>query len=289
MANETELSNMIYQTDVVDANLVPAFVQTDNVMGTVRTVPVPQNTNVVKIAKSGSLTAAAGTESTAYTFGSGSELTDTALTLTATRKEVASKITIEALRFGDPFNELSRVLGEQGSALNRLLASELKTLFSSVSGAVTATTILTKDDLLDAKYTVESSTKSAGGRGLVAYLDHKAVNELAKELTDTGAAAFSSQVNLGGILGVASAGAPKGSLFDIAIYATSGLPTSSGDDVGCVFDPDLAFAAAIDPMGVTAEVKRPESQEPWVEVYSYMFWNIAELNDTAAVRLLSDT
>lgn len=289
MANETELSNMIYQTDMVAMELTPAFVQRDNILGIVKTFPTPENTNVLKVAKSGSFTAAAGTESTAYTFGAGSELTDTATTLTATRHEVASKITIEALRFGDPFNELSRILSAQGEALNRLLASDFKTLFSSVSNAVTSTSVLTKDDLLDAKYGVVSSTLGAGSRNLVAMLDHKGVNELQKELSDSGAAVFTSTIDLGGIMGVADAGTPKGEIFGIMVYETSGLPTDSGDDVGCVYDPELAFVASIDPVGVTTQVKQPESQEPWLEIFSYIFWDISEHNDLAARQLKSDT
>lgn len=289
MANETELSNMIYATDIVANELTPAFVQRDNILGIVKTFPTPDNTNVVKVAKAGSLTAAAGTESTAYSFGAGSELTDTATTLTATRHEVASKITIEALRFGSPFNELSRTLREQGEALNRLLASDFKSLFSSVSGSVTAASILTKDDLLDAKYNVVSSTLGAGSRMLVAMVDHKGSNELQKELSDSGASVFNSTIDLGGLMGVADAGAPKGEIFGIAVYETSGLPTDSGDDIGLVWDPELAFTASIDPNGVTAQVKNPESQEPWLEVFSYMFWSIGEHADSAACQLKSDT
>ena len=291
MANETELANLIHQTDIVSAVASEALIQNENIFPLIHTQPLPANTNVIKFRKRGSLTAAAGTESTGVTYGAGNEITETAITATATRKDGAAKLTVEAARFnerGSMISAVESVVQEASGALVRLAAADLKTLFSSVSGGVTATSVLTKDDILDARYTVRNGIKSAGSNMLVGMFDYKGVNELDKELTDLGAAAFQSQVDLG-MLGIASAGTPRGSLFDVAIYETSGLPTSGSDDVACVWDPMIAFAAGIDTSGMYTYVQDPLPLSPWFEIYVYSFWSIVEWNDAAAVKVLSDT
>lgn len=290
MANETELANIVHQTDVVSAMAVEAFVTTDTVWPLILTDQFPDTTNVIKFPKLGKLEAAAGSESTAFTFGADSELTDTNTTVTGSRKEVAVKMTLEMLRFGGPFATVQRAVNQAVKALQRLSASELKTLFSSISGSVTATTILTKDNLLDGRYTVVSSVKSEGvSPKLVGMFDYKGMNEIAKELTDTSASAFTNQVDLG-VIGIANGGQAKGELFDIVLYETDGLPTDTGDDVACIWDPGKAFCAGVDGInGFNFFMKQPESQEPWWELYAYTFWNIAEHHDTAAVRILSDS
>ena len=256
MAYESELGNFIHQTDVVAGSLTEAFVTKDNVFPLIRTEVFPNTTNVIKFAKGSSLVAEGVSESTAYTFSASSELSDTATTVTGTKKMVASKLTLEALRFGAPYNQLERIGREQASALVRLAASELKTLFSSVATAVTASTVLTKDNLLDARYNVVKSTKGAHGPKLVGYFDYKGMNEIAKELTDTDASAFNAQVNLG-VIGISQASGAKGELFDIVLFETDGLPTSGGDDVACVWDPGLAFVGGVD--GINELAQSPEA------------------------------
>ena len=289
MAREIELGNVVHQTDIVASYATEAFVVADSVFPLMATQSFPGNTNVIKFPKLGKVEAQAQSESTAYTFGADDEITDTATTVTGVKKAQAQKPTIENLNFGDPHANMERYAREAGKALQRLAASDLKALFSSISGSVAATSTLTKDDLLDARYTVISGIKGAHSSNLVAFVDYKGANELAKELSSISADAFAQQVNLGGVLGIQQAGMPKGSLFDVMIYETEGLPTDSGDDIGCVWDPALAFCAGVQNSPVTFQIKPPESQEPWVELYAYTFWHIAEHNDDAACQLKSDS
>lgn len=289
MAYETELANMVKQTDVVAAMAAKAIATVDSVWPLIRGQAFPENTNVIKFTKLGKIEAAAGTESTALTYGSSHELTDSSISVTGTRKETAVKLTLEQLEFGGAYAGLERAVGEIARAFNRLAASELKTLFSSVSGSITATNVLTKDNLLDARYTVRSTVKGASeSLKLVGWFDFKGVNEISKELTDTDASAFVQQVNLG-MLGSAAPGQAKGELFDTLIYETDGLPTSASDDVSLVWDPSLAFCSGVRAKSYELVITPPKSQEPWFEVYAYTFWDIKEWHDGAAVRVLSDT
>jgi hypothetical protein len=289
MANETELGNLVHQTDIVAGIMTEAFVTADTVFPLMLTQTFPDTTNVIKFAKSGSLTASTGSESTAHSFGAGDELTDTSTTVTGTRKQQAVKITLEAARFGGPFNSLQRAVQEGGRSLARLAASEFKTKFASVANEVIATSTLTKDDILDGRFNVVSSTKGAGSAKLVGMFDYKGMNELAKELYAVSADAFTSQVDLG-VLGISQAGTPKGELFDVVLYETDGLPTNTGDDEALIWDPALAFCAGVDGInGFEISVKDPESQSPWFEIFLHTFWNIAEHNDTAACRVRSDS
>jgi len=289
MAYETELGNIIHPTDTVAAAMTEAFVANDVVFPLVLTDVFPDDTNVIKFAKSGSLTAAGQSESTAVTFSGNHELTDTSTTATGVKKAAAAKITVENLRFGGQFASLERYGREMANALNRLAASELKTLFASIDTQTTATSTLTKDDILDSRYAVVKSMKGAFSGRMVGMFDYKGINELAKELTDITATAFVAQVDLG-ILGLSTAPTPVGRLFDIDMYQTDGLPTSGSDDVACIWDPTAAFCAGIDGRnGFNVEMESPHAATPWVELYAYTFWHIAEHNDTAACGVLSDT
>lgn len=290
MAYETELANIVHQTDIVSALASKAFVQQDTVFPLIATQSFPDNTNVIKFPKMGSLTAGTQAESAAYTYAAGDEITDSAVTITGTKKSQAVKITLENRRFGGPMAAVERYVGECVRAINRLAASELKTLIATATNSVTATDVLTKDDILDARYNVASSVMSAteGGK-YVGYFDYKGVNELSKELTSTTASAFSGQVDLG-ILGNASAGTPKGELFDVVFFETSGLATSGGDDVAAIWDPAAAICCGVDGInGFQMRLKEPEAAEPWNELFMWTFWHMALWNDTAVCKVLSDT
>lgn len=289
MANEIELANISHQTDVVSAQMTGPFVNADQVFPFVLTETFPDNTNVILFPKSGKVEAQAQAESTAYSYGADDEITDTETSVTGAKKAQAMKISSETEEFGGNFASRPRYAAAQAQALARLAAADLKTLFSSIAGSVTATTTLTKDNIMDAQYTVRSATLAgAASPILVGWFDYKGVNELGKELTDTTATAFSNQVDLG-ILGTSSAGMPRGTLFDVSIYETTGLPTSGGDDVACIWDPSLAFCAGISGNPFHVTITPPQAATPWYELYVWTFWKIAEHNDTAAVRVLSDT
>jgi len=288
MANEFELSNSTIQTDEISASVSAAFVTTDNVLPLISTEPIPAGTNVKKWRKLDKGEAQAVAESGNYSYDADSEPEDTSVTTTAAKKAFVMKPTVESNRFGGPFGGNQRVFFEAGGAYARLAASELKTLFSSVSGSQTATSTLTRDDLIAAKRTVAASMGSAFDGRLNCLLDYKGVSELELEAASTGASAYVSQVNLGGLLGALQAPQVAASYLGIDIYATDGLPTDSGDDVGCLFSP-LAFCAIIDNGGFQSAMGGLTSQGFYEEVLTWTFWDIKEWNDTAAIQIKSDT
>jgi hypothetical protein len=289
MANEHELANVSHQTDILASVATEAFVTTDNILPLVNSQAFPDTTNVILFPHLGKVEAGAQAESAAYSYGADDEITDSETTVTGAKKSQAQKITVEAMRFGGPFATMERYTRASAQAMLRLLASDFKALFSSVSTQVTATSTLTKDNILDGRYNVVSSVKNAGLGPLVGMFDYKGMNEIAKELTDTTATAFTNQVELG-VLGVARGGQPKGQLFDVTLFETDGLPTSGGDDIGMIWDVDNAFVAGIDGInGFNMTITEPQAATPWWELFMWTFWHIAEHNDTAACGVLSDT
>lgn len=293
MANETELSNIITIGNAVSALMGPAFVNGSQGLSLVVTEPFPDNTNVIKLPIAGTLTAETVAESTDYTYSASSELTDTSVTVTAKKTVLGTKITVEAARFGAGRASLDRIAGEHGRAHARLFDSDLKALFASIATAVTATSVLTKDVLIDARYSVVSAMKGAFSGRLVSMLDYKGVSEIQKELTSISATAFGNMEMLG-ILGMPSAAnGYAGNVLGIDIYQTDGLPlaNTNTDDVGCVWDPLNCFYAGVDGIqGLNNTLKEPSAINGLsTEVLTWTFFKVAEWRDTAGVRVLSDT
>ena len=269
----------------------PAFVAKSFGINLVRTETFPDTTNVIKVPISGYLIAETVAESTDYTYSASSELTDTSVTCTAKKGVAGTKISVEALRFASPHANLARLAGELAGAQSRLFDADLKALFPSLSQSVTATNVLTKDNLIDARYYVTSGTDGNLSGHLVGVFDYKGVSEIRKELTSITATAFSN-MELLSLVGMKVPGtSPVGEFAGIHIYETSGLATSGGDDVGAVFDPMHAYYAGVDlNRGFTVEMHRPRANNGIVfELLSYGFWKIVEWRDAAGCKVLSDT
>lgn len=289
MAYETEVGNIAKQTDVIAGIASEAFAQTESIFPLIATQQFSPNTPVMLFPKLGKVEGGTQAESAAYSFASDDEITDSTITCTAAMKSQAQKMTIHAIEFGGVYATMERAIKEGAKALQRVAASELKTLFSSVSTAVTASTTLTVANLLDARYNIESSIQTAGlSEKLVGMFDYKGVNEIRKELAATTATPYVGQVDLG-ILGMATGPVPKGDLFDILIFATNGLPLATADDVACVWDPNLAFCAGVQNKPYELYITPPASGSPWFEIFLTAFWSIKEWNDLAACRVLSDS
>lgn len=287
MANETELSNFITVGNMVSGLASPALVNASIGMNLVHIEQFPDNTNVIKFRKNGSLTAETLAESTAYSFSGSSELTDSSISCTAVKWAVVSKITAEALRFGTGAASLPRLAQEQGEALARLFDATMLALFSGFSQVVTASSTLTKDNVLDAQYNVYDG-KTPPGR-LVAVLDYKGANELRKEITSITASAWSNPAMLGIVNNNPKQNNLIGELAGIDIYQTSGLPTTGGDDIGAVFHPQWAFCCGIGGAIETNVSPFKASEGFWYEISSHMFCDIKEWNDRAGSGLRSDT
>lgn len=289
MAFEIEVANIAKQTDVIAGIASEAFVQTDSVLPLIATQVFNPGTPTILFPKLGKVEAGTQAESAAYSYNASDEVTDSTVSATAAMKTQAQKMTIAELTFGGVYATMERHIRLGAQALQRLAASELKTQFSSITNVVTATSTLTVNNLLDARYNIESSVLTAGlSTKLVGMFDYKALNEINKELIASTASSYVSQVDLG-VLGMVQAGKPKGDLYDILLYATNGLPLATTDDVACVWDPSLAFCAGVQATPFELYVTNPAAATPWFEAFLSSFWDIKIWNNTAACRVLSDT
>jgi hypothetical protein len=291
VAYESELGNFIIEANAVSALMGPAFVNASQFLPLVRTETFPDTSNVIKVPISGYLVAETVAESTDYSYSASSELTDTSVTVTAKKAVQGSKFTVEADRFGKPHANLGRIGDEMSAAHGRLFDYDFKALINSISTVVTATTVLTKDNLLDASYNVFAATKGAHSGKLVGAFDFKGVNEIRKELTSITATAFGNKEMLG-ILGNPGGGINyAGNCVGIDIYQTDGLSTTGSDDQACVWDPALAFYAGVDGVaGFRSSVKEPSAINglSW-ELLTWTFFKVAIWRNTAACQVRSDT
>lgn len=291
MSYETELANLITIGNAVAAVTGEAFVNKAQGLPLVVTEVFPDNTNVIKFPIDGSYVAETVAESTDYSYSANSEWTETSVSCTAKKTVLGTKVTVEAARFGAGRANLNKAAVKHGEAHARLFDADLKALFSSIATGVTATSTLTKDNILEARYNIVAAMKGAFSGKLVAMLDYKGVNEIQKELTSITATAFGNLEMLG-ILGMPVKGnGYAGHVLGVDVYQTDGLPTSGGDDVGCVWDPTACFAAGVDGRdGLNNTLKDPAAINGLsTEILTWTFFKIVEWRDTAGCRLLSDT
>lgn len=285
MAFETERGNIVTPTDVVSDAISAALVQRTILFPLVYTEDLPDNTPTKKFRKAGSLTAAEVAESAAWTFGAGSEYTETSASATATKFACVSKLTVEADRF-TPVSP-DKLYQEQGAAIARDVEGEIKTLFSGFSNAVTATSIATVADILQALYLVQSGTSGVSDGMLAGVFDYKAIMEIRKEIVASGASHYVQPNQTTLLAGIAADSGYVGDVPGVNCYQTNGLPTDTGDDVNLVFDPALAIAGMVGPIQTRQSWKGSEGF--FDELASYLFSDFVEWNDAAACAVKSDT
>ena len=285
MAFETELGNIATQTDVISDAISEALVQAVVAAPLIFTEDLPQGTNVKLWRKNGSLTAEAVAESAAYTFSASSELTQTTVTSTATKTAVASKLTVEAQRFS-PMTP-GMIAQEQGAALMRLVDDDILALFSGFSNDVTATSTLTVPDMLEGVFTVRSGTAGVSKLPLVSILEYKQVNELIKDIEAKSADVYSQPMMATLLEGVSGANGFRGTLPGVAIYETDGITDDAADYEGLLYDPNLAIAGMMSNQ-VETRVEFEGSAGGYDEIYSWIFSDFVEWNDSAGVQIKSD-
>ncbi len=286
MAYETEISNSAKVTNVISDGISAALVQAVVGLPHVHTEDLPKGTAIKLWRKDGSLTAEAISESAAYTPSANSEFTQTTISSTATKTVVMSKLTAEAAQFGNI--DLAKLAVEQGKAIARKLDADLYALFPSLATVVTATSILTVNDVLQAAYSVRASLAGGIGQRLVAILDYKGVFELQKELMNSGAAVLAQPGMTSLLSGLAQLNGYAGQLPGIDVFQTSGLATNGGDDEAAVFNPETCFAGVYSPSVIVKQIDVGIGGF-WTELDSYVFSNVVEWNDLAGVLLKSDT
>lgn len=291
MAYETERANIIQQTNVISDAISPALVQRVVVAPLIYSEDLPATTPVKLFRKDGYLTAEEVNESAVLAVdGAEQEVTQSSITATAVKLAAASIVTVEAERFGQlNAAQIARYIGE---AIARDWDDEVLALFSGVSGTVTCTSTAVAEKLLDAVYTVRSSTAGVSSGMLTAVLDYKAILELRKDII-TSAASVWTQPSLTSLLaGVTATNGYVGDLPGVRLYETNGLPTSGTDDIACVFDGALAFASMASPsVDVRAKwLGAGDGTRGFATEYTgHFFCDVVEWNDGAACGFLSDT
>lgn len=292
MANETELGNIVHQTNVISDGITPALVSPIVVAPLLRYEPLPVGTNVKLFAKDGYITAEQVNESAVQAVdGAEQELTQSSVTATCVKLAATCHLTVEAQQFSTiSLGDLARYAGE---AIGRDWDDEILALFSSFSGGVTASSTLTFDDILDAQYGVRNGTAGVSWGELHCVLDFKGAKELRKELASSSAAALSLESQIELLRGIGSPRGYIGSRSGINFFETSGLPTSGSDDVALIFDPMLAFGAMAS--------NTPQVRTRWLggagdgtrgfcdEVSAWIFCDVVEWNDAAGYMIKSDT
>ena len=286
MANETELANITHATDVASPIFSRALLEQVKVLPFVNDMGMPTNTNTMLVGKEGSVTAEAGSESTAYTFSANSEYTETEVSLTAVRTEVVIKNTVESQKFGGRSGSNDFMAMKAGEAIGRKLDGDVKTLFSGFSSSETATSTLTNTEIIDSGTTVRAALADDGV--LVTFLDYKGIGELQIVQSASQAAIYANPNIPNLVRGYNGASGYVGEFSGLQLYATSGLPTDTGDDVGLTFNPRLAFVGIYDSAPVI-DVIKVRSGGFWDEVSAYIFSDVAEWNDGAGCKVLSDT
>lgn len=283
-------TNAVMSTDVVSDLITEALVQGVVCLPNVLQTSVKSMSATQKVRRKGALTAEAIAEGAGYTFGANGELTDTSVSLVASKLMVASRLTYEVTRFETGITP-ERIAQEQGEALARQMDAPLRALTPGLSQVVTSTTVLTVSDLIQAIYIVQSGTFGKGSQRYKAWLDYKAVNEIRKEIVASTASVWVN-TSMIGIMGAAEGlnlemNGYQGTLLGLLdIHITAGLPTTAGDRQGAVYNPQFCFGACVD------EVVQPNPT--WIhgnayeEKSSVTLYGATEINDAAGCQVRSD-
>lgn len=282
----TERGNSVNVTDVLAAGISPAFVKATCMMGLMHTEGLPQGTVTAKLGKQGSLTAATLAEATALAPDANGELTDTSVSCTIAKCAVVTGISVEQSQFGNI--SPARVAAEHGAAIARFVDNDGLSLFSGLSTAVTAASVLTIDDVMLGQFNIFNSECPNKEVPLKAVLSHRGHYNIKKEITQSGASVWTNSTVLSILGGAPQANCYVGSLGSIDFYATSGHATSGSDTVQAIFHPMWCFAGFFAPAPVTWVEN--EGRGGFFTAYAtYYFYDVLEWNDLAGVKLLSDT
>lgn len=286
MAYETELGNIAHKTDDISDGISAALVQSVVVVPLIYKEDLPVGTATKLFRKDGSLVASEVAESGTDAADGNWELTQATVSATAAKQLAATKLTVEAQQFGQ-MDEM-KIMRYQGEAIARLLDDNVLALFDNFSNQVTATTILTVDDILQAAYTVRNALAGRAGT-LLGVFDYKGIMEVQKEIMASGAAAY-AQAQFTTLLGnLPATSGFRGSVPGVLLYETDGLPTASTDDVALVFNPEIAFAGMYSQSVNTRMAWHGADEGMYDQIDSWVFSQVVEWNDAAGCGVKSDT
>lgn len=288
----TTMSDMNQAAYMLSRLLGPALVEASTWLNLVYAETCSEDSNKIRLQKSGSLIAEGVNEGAVYVpSDANSDITDTYVEITAAKIVSGSVLTAEQQRFGGVFRQIPRFGEEQGRAIARKFDVDCNALINSVTETATAAALLDTDTLLEAVYKVRNGLLPAGP--LSAVLDRKGISELQKQVANSGAAIYSSQYNHP-IFGTPKPNNFIANLLGVDIYQMSGLSTTGGDDQGVLFDPRYFIGAAMGgdvitvPRWMGQGVSSENAGLSW-ELLSYIFYGVAVYYDAAACEVRSDT
>ncbi len=288
----TEKANVNTLSYVLSRMLAPSLQKRVVCMNLMYIEPAPTASNVVRIRKSGALTAGAQTESTAFALAANGELTDTYVDLTMAAAAVVSARSEQLDRFGGADGSLARIAAEQGAALARYVDNDALSLLASVSNTVTATAGLTFDDLATAQYYIFNANCPDLDMSLAAILGPRAFQKLNIAAHSSGAAAYANDAMLGIFKdtgGKPQANGYRGEIYPgIGGYMTTGFATTGGDDQQGLVHPKWGLAGTFDD-SVRVKTAYKISEGFYEEVGSIYFYDVAEFNAGACCQIKSDT
>lgn len=288
MAFETEQGNFALPTNVISDGIAAALVSAVVALPWVRKEDLPANTNVKLARKAGKVESATLSESSNWTYDANSEYTEASVTCTATKQAAAIKMTVEAEQFGTL--SIGGAAPELGAALARQLDDNILTLFSSFTSntAVTEAAGMTGTGVLRAAMRVDAALAGTPGRPKILICSHRQAFDLKAEMITSGAANFAQPSQISLLAGMNDGNGYAGMLPGVMVFVTDGLPTSGGDDVALVFNPDRAFFG----MYSGAPIVRQNwigSQGFFTEITAHIFSGVVEYHDQAGCRVLSDS
>lgn len=287
VANVTELADSATIGNALSAVASPAFVKGTVMMNLMYVEDLPERTNVKKFRKLDSATAAIVAEATANAIDANGEIVDTQISATAAKTIVVTGLSVEEQKFGEI--DLERVGNEHFSAIARAVDTDAVDDFTGFSTAITATSVMTVDDLMLAQLSIYEANCPNQEIPLVAVLPPQHVYDVKKEIIQSGASAWTSpdKLTVFGEMPVQPNGF-VGEVAGIQIFQTTGHGTSGGDTISAVFHPRWATAAMMD-TAPTTWVLNKGSEGFYTEIASHFFYDIIEWNDLAGVKVLADT
>jgi hypothetical protein len=286
MANEILTSTLALAADMVSDALGPAIANKVVCLQHVFAENIPVLTTKKQARKDGAMGLGTVTgEAAAYSFGSAGEINQLKVELTIAKTVIGSKLTVEAEEFGQM--DLATVTNKQANALSRTLDNAVKALATGFSQNVDAGSAMDAESLMDAGYLITAGNHESDGQRKVAILDPKQVNQIKKQLVQTGGSAFSNLELLSVLTTLDTANGYAGTLPGVDVYQVNGLPTGTGKRSGMVINPDLAFFGMYGSAPVTWIIPNGAGGV-YYEVFSYIWNQVAEWYDGAGIEVKSD-
>lgn len=296
MANETTYSSNAVIAAALDAQIAPMFTSAAIMPGLVAAFNMDGETNsrAKQLPKSGTITASVVAESAAATAQT---LTDTAVTLTLQKAVVVTKPTKEAMMFAQQGTNVSRHAALAAQACGVKFDADALALFTGFSQGVDCTSSATVALMQQAAYLVRAGNIPPDR--IVCVTHYKQMYQLGNDIrTSTGAFYGNPDAP---VANEATAGnSPrrgfKGVAFGIELYET-GLTTidtapTPDDNVGAVFAPNWAIAALFPTGNAPSFETEIDGSVGFLESVTHiktsMWYQLAEYNDTAGVRLFGE-